>query len=128
MDKITGELFIEKLFELLPETMEDFKLEERYLIDDYGKILQTVVIEDIFMKRIFELLKENKEAERLKTIFDYFEEVCRYGEKALISQVFAIAVLENIASYQEFVPIAKSYMGDETLKFYERNFCVEFKK
>ena len=57
-----------------------------------------------------------------------YKKVIPYVCRADINVMFAIAVLENIASYQEFVPIAKSYMGDETLKFYERNFCVEFKK
>lgn len=53
--------FFGRMQEFFPSTREECTES----IKEYGEVLETVVIEDIFMPRVLELLKK---------VFDYFEE------------------------------------------------------
>ena len=44
-------------------------------VEEYGEVLETVVIEDIFMPELLTLLAKNEDAELLSNMFNYFEEI-----------------------------------------------------
>jgi F0F1-type ATP synthase delta subunit len=106
-----SEAFLRKLLSFLPSTDEEY----RKSIEYNGEILETVIIEDIFMPEIIKLLKENKDVKLLEIIFDYFEEVsnCRY--KHLIN-IFSITVLEILGNDKVILEVAKKYMGSKTIQ------------
>ena len=103
--------FIKKMLELLPTTYKKY----RKSIEDNGKILETVVIEDVFMPYIIELLQKNKNDGLLKSIFGYFEEVS-IGDDNQLSNVFSITVLEILGNDKEVLKTAQKYMGFETMR------------
>lgn len=82
-------------------------------IKEYGEVLETVVIEDIFMPRVLELLAENKNPELLKKVFDYFEEIVNGDDSDFINILF-ITVLEILGNDKRVLETAKQYMGPET--------------
>ena len=41
-------------------------------VKEYGEVLETVVIEDIFMPELLTLLAKNEDAELLSNMFNYF--------------------------------------------------------
>lgn len=103
------EKFFEKMQEFLPSTKEAY-IES---IKEYGEVLETVVIEDIFMPPILKLLSENKERQLLKNIFKYFEEIVNSDNVHLIN-VFVITVLEILGNDKLILENAKQYMGTKT--------------
>lgn len=108
MSERTAEFF-EKMQEFLPSTKEAY-VES---VEEYGQVLETVVIEDIFMPPILKLLRENKESQLLESIFKYFEEIVNGNDSHLIN-VFSITVLEILGNDKVILEIAKQYMGAKT--------------
>lgn len=103
------ENFFEKMQEFLPSTKEAY-IES---IKEYGEVLETVVIEDIFMPPILKLLSENKEQQLLEDIFKYFEEIVNSDDIHLIN-IFVITVLEILGNDKLILENAKRYMGTKT--------------
>ena len=101
--------FFAKMQELLPSTKEAY-FES---VKEYGEILETVVIEDIFMPPILKLLSENKEQQLLESIFEYFEEIVNSDDSHLIN-VLSITVLEILGNDKVILETAKQYMGKKT--------------
>lgn len=101
--------FFEKMQEFLPSTKEAY-VES---VNEYGEVLETVVIEDIFMPPILKLLSENKELQLLERIFKYFEEIVNSDDTHLID-VFSITVLEVLGNDKVILESAKHYMGAKT--------------
>ena len=95
--------------EFLPSTKEAY-IES---VKEYGEVLETVVIEDIFMPQILKLLSENKESQLLENIFRYFEEIVDGDDSHLIN-VFSITVLEILGNDKVILETAKQYMGTRT--------------
>lgn len=62
------------------------KLDEQ--ISEYGERLDTIVIEDIIMPEVISFLKKDKEEEKLKVIFTYFEDVSTCSNKYLYNVFF----------------------------------------
>lgn len=108
MSERTAEFF-EKMQEFLPSTKEAY-IES---VKEYGEVLETVVIEDIFMPQILKLLSENKESQLLENIFRYFEEIVDGDDSHLIN-VFSITVLEILGNDKVILETAKQYMGTRT--------------
>ncbi len=77
--------------------------------------IDTIVIEDIIMPEVIKLLKENSNTTMLKSIFDYFEDVCVNSDDYL-NNVFSITSLEILGNEKDVLEIAKSYMGPVTTK------------
>lgn len=94
---------------MLPSTKEAYF--ER--VKEYGEVLETVVIEDIFMPPILKLLSENKEQQLLESIFKYFEKIVNSDDSHLIN-VFSITVLEILGNDKVILETAKQYMGTKT--------------
>ncbi|WP_160679949.1 resolvase [Clostridium sp. C8-1-8] len=104
-----SEKFFRMMLDFLPEREDDY----RKSIEEYGALLETVVIEDIFMPDIIHLIKENKKTKLLKNIFDYFENVSNCEDEHLIS-IFSITVIEILGNDKQVLKIAKEYMGKKT--------------
>lgn len=108
MSERTAEFFV-KMQEFLPSTKEAY-IES---IKEYGEVLETVVIEDIFMPLILNLLSENREQHLLENIFKYFEEIVNSDDLHLIN-VLSITVLEVLGNDKAILETAKQYMGTKT--------------
>lgn len=108
MNEKTKEFF-EKMQEFLPSTKGMYNDS----IKEYGEVLETIVIEDIFMPSILKLLSENREQQLLKSIFRYFEDVVNSGDAHLIN-IFSITVLEILGNDKRILQTAKQYMGTRT--------------
>lgn len=63
-----SEEFLKMMLNFFPSTSTDYKKS----IENHGMVLETVIIEGIFMPEIIKLLSENRNNKLLKSIFDYF--------------------------------------------------------
>lgn len=108
MSERTEEFFL-KMQEFLPSTKEAYTES----IKQYGEVLETVVIEDIFMPIILNLLSENMEQQLLENIFRYFEDIVNSDDSHLIN-VLSITVLEMLGNDRVILKKAKHYMGPKT--------------
>ncbi len=104
-----SEEFFSVMLELLPSTKSKY----RESIEEYGSLLETVVIEDIFMPDIIKLISENKNIKLLESIFNYFEEVSNCEDEHLMN-IFSITVLEMLGNDKQILKIAQKYMGPKT--------------
>lgn len=104
-----SELFFKTMLGFLPSTISDY--EES--VNHYGEVLETVIIEDIFMPEIIMLIKNEENIKLLENIFRYFEEVSNSTNSRLVDN-FSITVLEILGSYEELLEIAQKYMGPKT--------------
>ena len=66
--------------EFFPSTKKSF-LES---VEEYGEVLETVVIEDIFVPEALALLAKNEDSELLSNMFDYFEEIINKNDSHLL--------------------------------------------
>lgn len=101
--------FFEKMQEYFPSTREEYIKS----IKEYGGVLETVIIEDIFMPQVLLLLAKNDHTELLKKLFDYFEEIVSGDDSSLIN-VLSITVLEILGNDKNILATAKQYMGLKT--------------
>ncbi len=104
-----SELFLKTMLGFLPSTISDY--EES--VNHYGEVLETVIIEDIFMPEIIKLIKNGENIKLLENIFQYFEEVSNSTDSRLVDN-FSVTVLEILGSYEELLEIAQKYMGPKT--------------
>ena len=82
-------------------------------VEEYGEVLETVVIEDIFMPELLTLLAKNEDAELLSNMFNYFEEIINKNDSHLIN-IFSVTVLEILGNDKAILEVAKRYMGEKT--------------
>lgn len=101
--------FFRIMLEFLPSTNDAFEKS----IDKYGDVLETVIIEDIFMHEIIKLLAEDKNTKLLESIFNYFEEVINCRDDHLI-KIISITVLEILGNDKAILKKAQKYMGPKT--------------
>lgn len=103
------EEFLKKMQEFFPSTSEEYYQS----IIKYGEVLETVIIEDIFMPQILEVLAKNENIILLKNLFNYFEQIVCCDNQELID-TFSITILESLGNDEEILKIAKKYMGYHT--------------
>lgn len=101
--------FLKRMLEFLPSTTGKYKESIEY----FGEILDTIIIEDIFMPDIIKLLSENKDTKLLERIFNYFEEVSNCEDEDLLN-TFSVTVLEILGNDKEILKVAQEYMGPKT--------------
>ena len=101
--------FFEKMQEFFPSTKNAY-IES---VKEYGEVLETVVIEDIFMPELLTLLAKNEDAELLSNMFNYFEEILNKNDSHLIN-IFSVTVLEILGNDKVILKVAKQYMGEKT--------------
>ncbi|MCR8845341.1 resolvase [Paenibacillus sp. SC116] len=105
-----SEEFLRKMLEFLPSTEAAY----RESITFNGNVLETVIIEDIFMPEIIKLLKEERNINLLESIFKYFEEVSN-DEDAHLMNVFSVTVLKILGNDRTILGTAQKYMGSKTI-------------
>lgn len=106
-----SEEFFRRMLEFLPST----EVSHRKSIATYGEVLETIIIEDIFMHEIIKLLREERNIELLGSIFKYFEEISN-DEDAHLINIFSITVLEILGNDRSILRTARNYMGPKTIE------------
>lgn len=101
--------FFDTMLYFFPDAKQDYI----DCIEFDGERLNTVVIEEVFVPRLIELLKQNKDTERLHSIFDFFEEVSNCNNQ-VIRNAFEVTVLEVLDIDKNILAIARQYMGLKT--------------
>lgn len=100
-----------KMLDFLPSTDDAYKKSIAF----HGEVLETVIIEDIFMPEIIKLLSGERNINLLERIFNYFEEVSNC-EDAQLKNVFSITVLEILGNDRKILGTAQKYMGTKTVQ------------
>lgn len=89
--------FFEKMQEFFPSTKKSF-LES---VEEYGEVLETVVIEDIFMPEVLALLVKNEDSELLSNMFNYFEEIIHFLRREMLDfTAFPVFFVSNLLLVQ----------------------------
>ncbi|WP_167956782.1 DUF7674 family protein [Anaerosporobacter faecicola] len=109
MDKVTQEFF-DKMMRIIPATSQGYNRS----IKENGELLETVVIEDIFMPEILKLLFEDKEKEKIQNIFDFVEETVNCDKH--LRDILSITMMEILGNDSAVLKIAKKYMGVTSIK------------
>lgn len=104
-----SKFFFQKMLDFLPSTLNDYEAS----VNHYGEVLETIIIEDIFMPEIIKLLKSEENTRLLENIFKYFEEVSNSTDRCLVDN-FSVTILEILGSYKDLLEIAQKYMGPKT--------------
>lgn len=103
--------FLGKMLEFLPSTVAAY----RQSITFNGEVLETVIVEDIFMPEIIKLLKEERNINLLESIFKYFDEVSN-EEDAHLMNLFSVTVLEILGNDRRILETARKYMGTKAIE------------
>lgn len=106
-----SEEFLLKMLDFLPSTDDAY----RKSIAFHGKVLETVIIESVFMPEVIKLLSEERNINLLESIFKYFEEVSN-DEDAHLMNVFSVTVLEILGNDRSILETAQKYMGPKTIE------------
>ncbi|MGF7032568.1 hypothetical protein J2T17_003491 [Paenibacillus mucilaginosus] len=110
MNKKTEEFF-EKMLYFLPWTEAAYKES----IATYGEVLETIIVENIFMPEIIKLLKEEKNIKLLESVFKYFDEVSN-DRDAYLMNLFSVTVLEVLGNDRSILETARKYMGTKAIE------------
>ena len=108
--------FFENMLGLLPQTHEEYC----DCVKKNGEVLETVIIEDVFMPEILRLLSEDKETEKLRVIFEYIERVI--AEDIHIRDILSITMMEILGNDKGILKVARQYLGTNSLKLQVSNF------
>ncbi len=101
--------FFNKMVELFPTIKYKIKLHTI----EFGERLDTTVVEDIIMPEVLDLLNKETDQEKIRRVFDYFEDVSINSDEYL-NNVFSITALEILGNEKETLDKAKKYMGPVT--------------
>ncbi len=104
-----SEEFIRVMLDFLPLSKNEYLKS----IKDNGMVLETVIIEDIFLPEILKLMSDEKNTMLLQSIFDYFEEVCNGYDEHLLN-IISITVFEILGNDKFILEKAQKYMGSRT--------------
>nr|WP_225445456.1 resolvase [Paenibacillus arenosi] len=99
------------MLDFLPSAEDEY----RESIEYYGEVLETIIIERVFMPKIIKLLSEERNINLLESIFKYFEEVSADKDVHLKS-IFATTVLEVLGNDRMILKTAQKYMGSKTIE------------
>ena len=102
--------FFDKMKELLPSTSQEY--DESIKLN--GEILETVIIEDVFMPEILKLLSEDKEIKILQAIFAYIEKVV--NEDKHLRDILSITMMEILGNDKIILETARKYLGSTSMK------------
>ena len=102
--------FMKKMLEFFPLVGEKYDKS----VGDAGEVLETIIMEDIFIPEILKLLDENMKEELLEQIFRYIEEVVNSDNTHLID-VLSVTLFEILGNDRKILNNARKYMGDKTV-------------
>ncbi|CAM4339421.1 hypothetical protein FHS16_002609 [Paenibacillus endophyticus] len=105
----------EEFFKIMLDFLPSAEDEYRESIEYYGEVLETIIIERVFMPKIIKLLSEEKNINLLESIFKYFEEVSTDKDVHLKS-IFSTTVLEVLGNDRSILGTAQKYMGSKTIE------------
>ncbi|MDY8091436.1 resolvase [Paenibacillus polymyxa] len=105
----------EEFFRIMLDFLPSAEDEYRESIEYYGEVLETIIIERVFMPKIIKLLSEERNINLLESIFKYFEEVSN-DEDAHLKNIFSITVLEILGNDRSILETAQKYMGTRTIQ------------
>ena len=108
-------LIIDDFFKMMIKIFPNISNKVNERMKDNFEGLDTIVIEEIIMPEVIELLKKDEDKEKLKEIFEYFEEICLYSDEYM-NNIFSITVLEILGNEKSVLETAKKYMGPVTTK------------
>ena len=100
-----GKQFLKKMLEFFPNS----EIEYNNIVEEYGEILETLVIEDVLMPNLIQLLIKNQEVDKLKAFFDYIEEVVNTDSH--LRDILSITMMEQLGDNDDVLANAKKYMG-----------------
>lgn len=106
----TTEQFMEKIQEFFPMTRERYNK----CVEEHGEILETVVIEDIFMPEIIRLLSAGEYSNLLEEIFEYIEEIINDKNTHLID-ILSVTMFEMLGNDRNILKSAQQYMGTKSM-------------
>ena len=109
MERITQDFFA-KFMKIFPSTIQEYNNS----IKENGELLESVVIEDIFMPEIIKLLSEDKEKVIIQDIFDYVEEMVNCDNH--LRNILSITMMEILGNDPTILNTAKKYMGETSIK------------
>lgn len=101
--------FLEALLGFYPEAGEQYEKTKK----EYGRVLETVVIEDVFVPLIIETIKKEENAEFIKRLFELFEKTANSCDQHLI-EMFSTTILECLGNDADILRKARKYMGHAT--------------
>lgn len=102
--------FYDKMIKFFPSTIQEYNNS----IKENGELLETVIIEDIFMPEILKLLSEDKEKVKIQNTFDYVEEVVNCDKH--LRDILSITMMEILGNDTTILKTAKKYMGETSKK------------
>ncbi len=102
--------FMERMLEFFPFVREKYNRS----VEDKEEILETIIMEDIFIPEIIKLLSENTNAELLREIFQYIEEVVN-SKNVHLTEVLSVTLFEVLGNDKMILKNAQKYMGSNTL-------------
>ncbi|WP_019912128.1 DUF7674 family protein [Paenibacillus sp. HW567] len=105
----------EEFFRIMLDFLPSAENEYRESIEYYGEVLETIIIERVFMPKIIKLLSEERNINLLESIFKYFEEVSTDKDVHLKS-IFSTTVLEVLGNDRSILGTAQKYMGTKTIQ------------
>lgn len=107
--KTETKCFLQELLGLFPEAREQYENKKI----EYGCILETIVIEDVFVPLIIETIKKEENTELINRIFTLFEKIANSSDQHLIA-VFSTTILECLGNDADILRKARKYMGHVT--------------
>ncbi|WP_341278988.1 resolvase [Paenibacillus sp. FSL H8-0537] len=105
----------EEFFRIMLNFLPSAEDEYRESIEYYGEVLETIIIERVFMPKIIKLLSEERNVNLLESIFNYFEEVSN-SEDTQLKNNFSVTVLEILGNDRSILETARKYMGSKTIQ------------
>lgn len=78
-------------------------------------VIETIVIEDIFMPEIIKLLQLNEYSDLLEKVFIYIEETVNEDNNGHLIDILLVTVFEILGNDRELLKRAKQYMGPKSL-------------
>lgn len=106
-----SEEFFRIMLDFLPSAEDEYRKSIAY----YGEVLETVIIENIFMPKIIILLSEERNINLLESIFKYFEEVSN-DKDVHLKNIFSTTILEILGNDRSILETAQKYMGTKTIQ------------
>lgn len=100
---------IKEFLQFFPEENEKVKAH----IEEYGQVLETVIIEDIFWPKLLNLILHDKNEKLLNEIFEFIEKTLNNGSEHQIN-VISVTIIEHLGDDVAILKKSQKYMGSST--------------
>lgn len=111
---------IKDFLQFFPEKSEEVEA----CIMEYGQVLETVIIEDIFCPELLSLILNDKNEGLLDEIFKLIENILNTGSEHQID-VISVTIIEHLGDDAAIFQKSQKYMGSSTkMKLEEVNYAL----